>query len=708
MNKRHALWIAGTVAFATLAQAQAPNLIHYQGRLVDGTNLVNGPVSLTFQIHSHPTLNDLLFQSTNTVIAVDGLYATLIGQHVTTGSLDSALTAPEAWLQVIVNDTPLTPRERLVSVPYARQVHGLAINNRQSVTLAPVQGTNTMWAEARASVIGGGNDQTIEDAWYSVIAGGRLNRITLFSDFGVIGGGFANILSNQVNHAVIGGGSNNVVASGQSVIAGGEGNRIRAVAPFSAIGGGRINRILGGGNRSVIGGGENNEIGASYGVVGGGSANRIETNAFFSTVGGGILNAVMTNSAYATVGGGIGNQAGPNAGSGVIGGGSFNRLDFAATNSFIGGGANNTISNANSAAIGGGSAHVIAQGAHHSVIGGGQTHTIQPGSTHGVIAGGANHQIGSMSTYAFIGGGLINQIGADATNAVIVGGRMNVNAGSESTIAGGFNNLIQQENLLYPIFPRGPKRSFIGGGYNNTISSNHNVGVIGGGHNNHLTNSTPSEVEAYGVIGGGAGNIVGGYAATVPGGSGNRAMANFSLAAGVSARVRPQDGRSFVFSGSLGRDSVTNSSITMDFPNGYYFFTSDNNGAQIPPNGTSWSAISDREAKENFAPVDTGAILGKVAAMPLTEWNYKEDPNQRRYIGPVAQDFHAAFGLGDDKTINTLDADGVLFAAVQALAVQREADQALAHETRERMTQLEEENARLRERLEALERKLGL
>jgi len=51
----------------------------------------------------------------------------------------------------------------------------------------------------------------------------------------------------------------------------------------------------------------------------------------------------------------------------------------------------------------------------------------------------------------------------------------------------------------------------------------------------------------------------------------------------------------------------------------------------------------------------------------VTEWEYKHDPH-RRYFGPMAQDFHAAFALGsDDKTINTLDADGVLFLSVKGL-----------------------------------------
>lgn len=90
-------------------------------------------------------------------------------------------------------------------------------------------------------------------------------------------------------------------------------------------------------------------------------------------------------------------------------------------------------------------------------------------------------------------------------------------------------------------------------------------------------------------------------------------------------------------------------------------------GAQLGPGATAWSALSDRNAKENFEPVDTAAILHKVAGLPLTEWNYKDDPARRRYIGPVAQDFHAAFGLGNDRMICTLDTDGVSLAAIQGL-----------------------------------------
>ena len=75
----------------------------------------------------------------------------------------------------------------------------------------------------------------------------------------------------------------------------------------------------------------------------------------------------------------------------------------------------------------------------------------------------------------------------------------------------------------------------------------------------------------------------------------------------------------------------------------------------------------DRNLKENFTSVDPGEILAKVSALPITRWNYKDDPTAP-HIGPVAQDFRSAFGLGhDEKTICVVDSDGVALAAIQGL-----------------------------------------
>jgi hypothetical protein len=77
--------------------------------------------------------------------------------------------------------------------------------------------------------------------------------------------------------------------------------------------------------------------------------------------------------------------------------------------------------------------------------------------------------------------------------------------------------------------------------------------------------------------------------------------------------------------------------------------------------------LSDSNSKTDFAPVNPRQVLQTLASLPVSSWHYKHDLH-RRYIGPMAQDFHAAFGLGsDDKTISTLDSDGVMYAAIQGL-----------------------------------------
>jgi len=76
---------------------------------------------------------------------------------------------------------------------------------------------------------------------------------------------------------------------------------------------------------------------------------------------------------------------------------------------------------------------------------------------------------------------------------------------------------------------------------------------------------------------------------------------------------------------------------------------------------------SDRNIKENFAPIDNGNILERVASLPISSWSYKQDP-ETRHLGPMAQDFYSAFNVGtDDKHIATVDEGGVALAAIQGL-----------------------------------------
>ena len=79
-------------------------------------------------------------------------------------------------------------------------------------------------------------------------------------------------------------------------------------------------------------------------------------------------------------------------------------------------------------------------------------------------------------------------------------------------------------------------------------------------------------------------------------------------------------------------------------------------------------ALSDRDAKANFAPVDGRKLLERLTAISIETWNYKAQDASIRHIGPMAQDFHEAFGVGEDERhITTIDADGVALAAIQGL-----------------------------------------
>jgi hypothetical protein len=138
--------------------------------------------------------------------------------------------------------------------------------------------------------------------------------------------------------------------------------------------------------------------------------------------------------------------------------------------------------------------------------------------------------------------------------------------------------------------------------------------------------------------------------------------------------------------------SVANDSVTFRARGGYRLFSngSATTGAQLAAGGGSWASMSDRKLKENLAPVDPQAVLEQVGELPLSTWNYISQEDEIRHIGPMAQDFYAAFGVGEnDTTITAIDGDGVSLAAIQALY--------------ERVLALEAENADLTARLDDLE-----
>jgi len=237
--------------------------------------------------------------------------------------------------------------------------------------------------------------------------------------------------------------------------------------------------------------------------------------------------------------------------------------------------------------------------------------------------------------------------------------------------------------------------SFVGGGYANIAS--HDYATVAGGAINAASDDRAT-------VGGGVGNTASGSRSTVAGGGGNRAAGDYSFAAGYRAKIAAAHDGTFMFAdSSIAADfhSAAADEFAVRSTGGVRFVTGvdvsgvPTAGVVLASGAGAWSPLSARAAKENFTPVDVIAVLEKVASMPVEEWNYKAQEDSIRHIGPMAEDFRAAFGVGDFVgRITSTDADGVALAAIQGLNQKLEAN---LEETR---GELDEKQAEI-DRLEA-------
>lgn len=193
------------------------------------------------------------------------------------------------------------------------------------------------------------------------------------------------------------------------------------------------------------------------------------------------------------------------------------------------------------------------------------------------------------------------------------------------------------------------------------------------------------------------------------------AQGNNSLVLGMNAVTTVAARNSFVYSDGSSINAVqsfTPDEFKVRAGGGTIFYSNGamTAGVRLAPSASAWSSLSDVHSKEHFRDLDGETVLSKLAAMPVREWNYKAQDAAIRHVGPTAQDFHAAFGLGEDPLrISTIDADGIALAGVRALeqrtqaAADREADalRALA-ELRARVASLESAVADMRAALAAM------
>jgi hypothetical protein len=129
----------------------------------------------------------------------------------------------------------------------------------------------------------------------------------------------------------------------------------------------------------------------------------------------------------------------------------------------------------------------------------------------------------------------------------------------------------------------------------------------------------------------------------------------------------------------------------------------------------SLTEMSDRNSKEDIVPVNNQTILDKVKNLEIAEWSYIDTPDVR-HMGPMAQDFRAAFGLGfSDTGLATRDLSAVAVASVKALNEkldekegQIDALSARNEELQAQQASLSAQNQELQERLARIEAALKL
>ena len=561
---------------------------------------------------------------------------------------------------------------------------------------------------AMGAVIGGGGNASTPNTvtgHYGVVGGGAGNSAGMSA---VVGGGGGSTASGQ--NAVIVGGQWNTASAHATTVGGGENNQ--ATAEYATVGGGGNN--VASGSAATVPGGNGNLAQGGNSFAAGTSAQALHDGAFVWGDGSSPVSSTAPNQFLVQASGGVsfrsssvpmltldstgnlstrgslGSMTGPLALQ--VEGATGLRLEFnlGLGLNVIEGQANSISPDSGNAAIGGGYFNSIGANASDAVIAGGQASTIQANAHQATIGGGISHSIKTNSNGSVIAGGWNNVIEVDSPFSTIAGGHQNTIAADHATIAGGDQN---------------------------TITVNATYATIGGGAQN-------SPYGAYGTVPGGYGNVASAFAFA----AGRRAKAiyqgdfvwadstdadfsgfradEFAVRAAGGVRIQSNRGIAlnnawapmmtravddpFDYSGSdankygLGRWGMflEYKNLVIGIPSGdagdRYLqvckYEKDGSRTQllaVNQAGTCWATtftpLSAKASKENFAPVEARTVLEKVAALPLATWNFKSD-QQSRHLGPVAEDFRAAFGLGgDDQHIATVDADGVALAAIQGL-----------------------------------------
>jgi hypothetical protein len=700
----------------TVAHAEIPGKISYQGWLTDDTGTpLDGAYLVKFTIYGSEDGTDSLWSSGFQTVQVDeGLFSYRLGSNVTI--TNDLFTGSVRYLGITVDPDPeIEPRTQFLAVPYAYHALRADSTDWNGLTNVPagfadgiddvgeggkwtvtdsVIHTNNWWGIARGgagNVLYGDGAHTMvnlgvacttgADGYnrqYATAGGGYLNSAS--GQYATVGGGGWNSASDGA--ATVGGGGENSASSDAATVGGGGQNSASSVA--ATVGGG-LDNSASGEYATVAGGAENSASGESATVCGG----RKNVNAGdYSTIPGGYADTIEASADYSYLFG-IGSSLTEdstfmvdmphirfgNEASGYefpTSDGTTDQVLATDGSGQLSWATHSTTWMVTDSVLYTSNNWGIARGGADNALYGNRAHTmVNLGVACTTGADGYNYQ------YATAGGGYMNSVSDDGVT--VGGGVQNSASGYFATVGGGYQNSTSSPCATVGGGEQNSASRYcatVGGGEGNSASEY--FATVGGGAENSASgefatvgggaaNSASSEGA---TVGGGQQNSASSYYATVPGGYDNTAGGRYSFAAG--RRAKADSTGAFVWADSINTDfsSSAVNGFHVRASGGVYMYTSSDlsTGVYLASGSGTWASVSDSTLKRNIREVDYRDMVDKVMALPISRWSYKTQDESIEHVGPMAQDFHRLFGLGeDDKHLTALDLAGVSLAAIKDL-----------------------------------------
>jgi hypothetical protein len=312
------------------------------------------------------------------------------------------------------------------------------------------------------------------------------------------------------------------------------------------------------------------------------------------------------------------------------------------------------------------------------------------GSSNHTVSGANSFTSGNNNTNSalngFVGGGTGNE--ASGANAAVVGGQNNTASGVYSGVVGSLNSTASGTRSV----AAAANGATVGGG--NAFATG--LRPTANGNSSFVAGGTDNQANANGTFAAaGQDNIAGGVYSVAIGennnvtGASSRAFGSRNVISSASAYALGT-GASITHNNSIliSTDDNTGanplaSAVTKEFAvratGGVRIFTdntfADATGVTMAANASAWVAVSSKDTKTAFQPVDKATILDRIKSLDVFSYKTQSAPDGDRHLGVDAIEINAKFAdvftpkkVGNLDGISNLDMQGLLFAAVQRLA----------------------------------------